>query len=61
MNEYIKSIRNYKAGLQSTLKNTKNLSENEIKALNASIKETDEHINRINKILDTTREVIKKH
>ena len=57
VNEGLVSLQNYKAGLQNTLKNTKNLSEKDIKALNSSIKETDAHINRINKILDKAQEV----
>ena len=57
VNEGLGSLQNYKAGLQQTLKNSKNLSESEIKALNSSINETDSHINRINKILDKAKEV----
>ena len=47
----LKSLTNYKRELQSVLNKSNNLSEQEIKVINASIRETNAHITRVEKIL----------
>jgi len=51
------SLTNYKRELQSVLNKSNNLSEQEIKVINASIRETNAHITRVEKILKKAKEV----
>lgn len=53
----LKSLTNYKRELQSVLNKSNNLSEQEIKVINASIRETNAHITRVEKILKKAKEV----